>query len=95
VKSGVLFGTGAKVACFAMLLSSAALLGSPAEAAGPAVKAVKTDAGAEIAQPAAVKDADTTSSVQSPSTEPGCLRPRKRLWVEGEGWVVRRVTVCY
>lgn len=23
-----------------------------------------------------------------------CQRPRKRLWVEGEGWIVRRVAVC-
>ena len=27
-------------------------------------------------------------------TQDGCVRPRKRLWVEGEGWIVRRVTVC-
>jgi hypothetical protein len=27
-------------------------------------------------------------------TQEGCVRPRKRLWVEGEGWIVRRVTVC-
>lgn len=26
---------------------------------------------------------------------PGCQRTRKRLWVDGEGWIVRRVTVCY
>jgi hypothetical protein len=23
-----------------------------------------------------------------------CSRSRKRLWVEGEGWIVRRVTIC-
>ncbi|WP_244480165.1 hypothetical protein [Methylobacterium sp. Leaf465] len=23
-----------------------------------------------------------------------CSRSRKRLWVEGEGWIVRRVTTC-
>ncbi|UMY18748.1 hypothetical protein MMB17_05345 [Methylobacterium organophilum] len=23
-----------------------------------------------------------------------CMKPRKRLWIEGEGWVVRRVTIC-
>lgn len=24
-----------------------------------------------------------------------CSRTRKRLWVESEGWVVRRVTICH
>ena len=23
-----------------------------------------------------------------------CSRSRKRLWIEGEGWIVRRVTTC-
>ena len=23
-----------------------------------------------------------------------CSRSRKRLWVDGEGWIVRRVTTC-
>lgn len=23
-----------------------------------------------------------------------CVKPRKRLWIEGEGWVVRKVTIC-
>ena len=23
-----------------------------------------------------------------------CSRARRRLWVEGEGWIVRRVTTC-
>ena len=26
--------------------------------------------------------------------EPGCHRARKRLWVDGDGWIVRRVTTC-
>ncbi len=95
MKPGVLFGTGAKLACATMLLSSAVFLGSPAAAAGPAVKAAKPVAEAQMTQSAAVKDAETTSSVEAPSGDPGCQRPRKRLWVEGEGWVVRRVTVCY
>ena len=23
-----------------------------------------------------------------------CCRLRKRLWIDGEGWVVRKVTIC-
>jgi hypothetical protein len=36
---------------------------------------------------------ETTGSI-APATEPACDKSRKRLWVEGEGWVVRRVTTC-
>ena len=25
---------------------------------------------------------------------PFCIRTRKKLWVEGEGWIVRRVNMC-
>jgi hypothetical protein len=28
-------------------------------------------------------------------TDAGCLRSRKKLWVDGEGWIIRRVTTCY
>jgi hypothetical protein len=38
---------------------------------------------------------ETTGSVGTPAdAEPACDKTRKRLWVEGEGWVVRRVTTC-
>jgi hypothetical protein len=43
---------------------------------------------------ARVKDPQTTSSVSSVADDK-CLRSRKRLWVEGEGWVVRRVATCF
>ncbi|MCJ2096098.1 MULTISPECIES: hypothetical protein [unclassified Methylobacterium] len=26
--------------------------------------------------------------------EASCSRARRRLWIEGEGWVVRRITTC-
>jgi nucleoid-associated protein YgaU len=38
---------------------------------------------------------ETTGSLGDPAAaEPVCDKSRKRLWVEGEGWVVRRVTTC-
>jgi hypothetical protein len=44
----------------------------------------------------AAKDPETTSSIQVDSEEGvNCDRSRKRLFVEGEGWIVRRVTTCY
>lgn len=36
--------------------------------------------------------AQTTVADDDASTN--CNKSRKRLWVEGEGWVVRRVTTC-
>lgn len=26
--------------------------------------------------------------------ETACSRTRRRLWIDGEGWVVRRITTC-
>jgi hypothetical protein len=44
----------------------------------------------------AAKDVEATSSIQSnPTSAPHCDISRKRLFVEGEGWIVRKVTTCY
>jgi hypothetical protein len=28
------------------------------------------------------------------TTDEGCSRVRRKLWVEGDGWIVRRVSLC-
>ncbi|GJD36965.1 hypothetical protein [Methylobacterium aerolatum] len=33
-------------------------------------------------------------SVTTPEPGPACGRSRRRLWIEGEGWVVRKVPTC-
>lgn len=44
--------------------------------------------------------AETSAAVRPVSATEGeddaanCSRIRRRLWVEGEGWVVRRITTC-
>ncbi len=44
----------------------------------------------------AAQDPETTSSIETGRNDDvACDRSRKRLWVEGEGWIVRRVTTCY
>jgi hypothetical protein len=44
----------------------------------------------------ASKDAETTGSIQAGASDTSsCDRSRKRLFVEGEGWIVRKVTTCY
>ena len=50
----------------------------------------------QAAAKVAATDVETTSSIEmkSPSDD-ACSISRKRLFVEGEGWIVRRVTTCY
>jgi hypothetical protein len=50
----------------------------------------------QAATSVAAKDVEATSSIEtkSPNDAP-CDISRKRLFVEGEGWIVRRVTTCY
>jgi hypothetical protein len=44
----------------------------------------------------AAQDVETTSSIETKSVnDVPCDISRKRLFVEGEGWIVRRVTTCY
>ncbi|MEZ0171465.1 hypothetical protein [Microvirga sp. TS319] len=68
----------------------------PAEAArasreAPVAQSVKAK-GATVA----AKDIEETGSLQTGSVDTStCDRSRKRLFVKGEGWIVRRVTTCY
>ena len=44
----------------------------------------------------AATDVETTSSLETKSPDDAsCDISRKRLFVEGQGWIVRRVTTCY
>ena len=89
---------GARLAVATLLAGSALLLAPVSIAASQAAPA---RAGG-VAAPAPSKLADSTASTETTGSvqrsaseeEPVCERPRKRLWVEGEGWVVRRVTIC-
>jgi hypothetical protein len=45
---------------------------------------------------AAAATVDATGSVAKPAEEePNCQKSRRKLFVEGEGWIVRRVTTCH
>ncbi|MDR7035299.1 MULTISPECIES: hypothetical protein [Methylobacterium] len=49
--------------------------------------------------PTRVADASQTvrpvaSVTEAEDDTANCSRSRRRLWVEGEGWIVRRVTTC-
>ena len=88
---------GLRTALCTLLVGSTllALPLAPAEAAQQ--ERVRQAAVAEKATKLAEADPATTSSLSKASgeDEPACSRPRRRLWVEGEGWVVRRVSACH
>jgi hypothetical protein len=71
---------------------------SPSEAAKRPLPGAKSPAAyASTKAPVAATDPATTSSiaVPAPAQDANCQKSRKRLWVEGEGWIVRRVTTCF
>jgi hypothetical protein len=62
----------------------------PAEASNPVVK-VET----RPAMRAMTADLVQASEAEAaPADDAACTKVRKRLWVDGEGWIVRRVSIC-
>jgi hypothetical protein len=56
----------------------------------PAVTAYSSSKASAMNEPAA------TGTIGAATDEDAnCTKSRKRLWVEGEGWLVRRVTTCF
>ena len=53
-------------------------------------------AAADLAKTAEAEEPATTGSAKAnpEEDEAGCYRARRKLWVDGEGWIVRRVTLC-
>ena len=86
---------GLGTACFALLVGSAILILPPAHAAPrkhPHPVAIAKPVKTKLAQ---AEPAATSSIAKAPADQqPACDRARRRLWVEGEGWVVRRVSTC-
>ena len=94
MKTGSVMRAAGLAVCAALLLPTATA-GFPSAAAKSSPRTAKAALSAPAASMAArVKDPQTTSSVSSVADDK-CLRSRKRLWVEGEGWVVRRVATCF
>lgn len=75
-------------------LTAAAALGlvltgiaaAPARAAPPPDRAPKQVAEAVQIRPVAATETEEETT--------NCNTQRRRLWVESEGWIVRRVTIC-
>jgi hypothetical protein len=56
------------------------------------VPAIRSAASAPLA--AAGPGEAGTREAPDPELAPGCERARRRLFVESEGWIIRRVTIC-
>lgn len=87
---------GAALASATLLLGSAIALAAHAPA-----EAAPRNAKGRAAEIEAAKLADkgsyaSTGSVakDGAAADEGCFRARRKLWVEGEGWIVRRVATC-
>ncbi len=63
------------------------LSAAPALAAPPASRSTT-----QVAEAAPVSQ--TTATAESEEDSANCNKQRRRLWIEGEGWLVRRVTIC-
>ena len=100
------FRAGTHIALGGLLLAFAIVVASTGFAkASPTRTAVQPRIGSEAVSAkisaARASDArtdelsDTSAIAKLPSDhQASCDRTRKRFWVEGEGWIVRRVAVC-
>ena len=87
---------GARIACGALLLGSAIAAASlvPAEASpartGEPLRRTVTVPNAKYTS-APAEPSGTGSIAKAPEQPGACDGVRKRFWIEGEGWIVRRV----
>jgi hypothetical protein len=89
-------GAGASLG-LALFLCGSAFVFAPlaSSTAAEAQTAKKTRVAAAEVTKTAVAEAPAEAAPSGPTEDDlACFRPRKRLWVEGEGWIIRRVTVC-
>ena len=91
-RAGTFLPLGRVFLSFALIACAAATQASPAQ---PALQ-VRSGAPTQGAKLATVKPGEPaqTSAIDDSSAQGSCERSRKRFWVEGEGWIVRRVGTC-
>lgn len=95
-RHGSPLGRGLKILTILASAGLASLAAERADAAHAGHGAAANGVKEAVTSIAAKEDVDTTSSIEPKAAEDGtCSISRKRLFVEGEGWIVRRVTTCY
>ena len=67
-------------------LSAAPSLAAPGTGRSTTQVAEATQVSQQVSQTATASDSEEDSA--------NCNKQRRRLWIEGEGWIVRRVTIC-
>jgi hypothetical protein len=91
---------GARYAPGGLFLGLAIIAWAASAEASPTRSALQPRGGptaetATLAHPRAEEPSETSAITKTPSDhQASCDRTRKRFWVEGEGWIVRRVAVC-
>ena len=65
-------------------LAATAVQAAPTAPTAPTTKAVE-----------ATGSVTRAVATEEPVEAPGCTKARRRLWVESEGWIVRRITTCH
>ncbi len=71
-----------------LVLGASCVLLSLAPVEARSTRTASAEPAAAEVQPSAVRPVSVTESNQV------CGRSRRRLWLEGEGWVVRKISTC-
>ncbi|MXQ09919.1 hypothetical protein [Microvirga makkahensis] len=91
-----LCGSNVAFVAFLAVAAGIAFAPLPAEAARLSREASAAEALKDKGTAVAAQDVEETGSIKTDAVDTStCDRSRKRLFVEGEGWIVRRVTTCY
>lgn len=70
------------------------LPGTGSRAHRPATPARATTDASVPVKPRSRLLASQSLSRSGAAGEPSCVSPRRKLWLDGEGWIVRRVRIC-
>lgn len=81
MKSATMVRASAAVAALMFGWAASSALAAPASIDGAPTKV------ADASQIRAVTESEEDEAAN-------CSKSRKRLWIEGEGWIVRKVTIC-
>ncbi|RVU18669.1 hypothetical protein [Methylobacterium oryzihabitans] len=92
---------GARLCLLALLTAASGAVGlalpagaAPAVDKAPVAASAKSVASKSTAKVAAGDPATTATTHDDGQDDGNCTTSRKRLWVDSEGWIVRRVTTC-
>jgi hypothetical protein len=90
------FSRPAETAALSALILGVVLAATPLTAALAAPSEARQAAGrTQTAAAAATVDVTGSVAAKPAGEEPNCQKARRKMFVEGEGWIVRRVTTCH